>query len=722
MTSAAVFALGLPDLVPMPKRYEPLDGCFVVSGVPLHIELGNRQCELGAADVAARIAELGKTAGPIGPIADSSSPGIYLLTADSPAGATLIKELALDITTDDPGPQGYVIHPAGKRLLVIGSDSVGALYGAMTLRQMLRTDAAGSVSIVPARVYDQPDYRYRSDMSCGRGLRSWTLGETNVLAGYKAGIDWMARFKINLMSDYHHLINFRADARSIGAETRTLVGEINRYATARGIYPILWRNTSIGAGGFDAKRPEFQNWDCLAQTSHGDDIYYCWSRDDLARETITRTMRLFNECGFKILALHPVDGGGITDPEIWSRRCRECRRRFGNDRWRGSVHQFGLWSKAFKQTAAPDALFASCIYPYTAGYADFRNFKVPEELWRKNSVDYWQHVHDDIDPAIIPMSWMSRPDQMQAYREKFSGRPLFIYAHSFVPAGYFGSWHRLNGSNYSGDSRDLFYLAAGFYQHERWMNAICSGEYAWNTTAPGSEVFSGLYYDIERDHTEPPEVFEEWVPRVCRAFFGPELGTLLAPVYQAGVQNDYIMDPGTALANANKQRRKPMADVDPEDKEGKTSVAVSLPDLQDSVARMAAQVKATERAWDALQAAFPLREKIDPYRRRLLVHYYRRMPLWHLTARVRHALYTANAYEKANDLAGARQALKDGLRHFEADWQVANLAQEQSRSEKDMTALPPLHKHGDVRPVPTELKRELETRLAGLDAKLRPLE
>ena len=45
-----------------------------------------------------------------------------------------------------------------------------------------------------------------------------------------------------------------------------------------------------------------------------------------------------------------------------------------------------------------------------------------------------------------------------------------------------------------------------------WLNQICDCEYAWNTAAPGGEPFDGVYYDAERDHTEPPEIINDWLP------------------------------------------------------------------------------------------------------------------------------------------------------------------------------------------------------------------
>ncbi len=722
---AGMAGAAAPDLTPMPKVYEPAGTEFLITGAAIHITPGSRQCEIGAADVMARARELGGAPGAIQPAADTTRPGIYILVADSPPAQSLIAELSLKVTTADPGPQGYVIQPAGDRLAIIGSDHIGALYGAMTLRQMLRRAAAAPgadtpaarVAIDAARVYDKPDYRYRAGMSVWRGLGYWAEGAADQAAAYKAGIDWLLRFKINLLSDYP--IAIRTDAREVDDRQRAFWRQINDYAVERGLYPILWRWTNVGQCPADAAGPAFKAWDCVAVKMTPGDFYFCWSRDDLARAMIERNVKLFADCGFKILGLHPVDGGGITDPETWSRRCRACRRRFGDERWRASTHQFNLWAELLR-ARAPDAICTACIYPYAAEYADARQFAgVPEEMWRKNSVDYWRQLHAGLDQTVIPQTWIARPDNLAVYRGIFQERPLFIYAHSFVPAGYFGAWHRYNGTDYTGDPRDLFYLAAGFDVYEKWLNVICSGEYAWNTRAPGHAAFDGCYYDLERDHAEPRVLFDEWTPRACRAFFGPELGACLAPVYQAGVLNRYIMDPPGALALANKQRRRPLAAVDP--MEPDAAPARAMPDIVDSAALMATQVKATETAWQALQAARPLLPGLDEYRRRNVMYFYKRMPLWRMIARARYATYHAGELAAAGKRDEAVRSIQDGLAWLAEDRALASKILEETRGAPDLTAGgDPLGKRGDVKPDPAALEKMLEERRAGLTLVLRP--
>ncbi len=180
---------GQPDLVPMPKQYEASGGWFDAAGAPLFMEPDNRQCEIAVRELAGRIRELGGTPGAIANAAAADAAGIYVLAADDPAALRLAREFDLKISSADPGPQGYIIHTASNRLAIIGSDNVGALYGAMTLCQMLTASATGKVGIHAARVYDKPDYRYREGMSVDRGLGLLAAGETEDaarLAAYQA--------------------------------------------------------------------------------------------------------------------------------------------------------------------------------------------------------------------------------------------------------------------------------------------------------------------------------------------------------------------------------------------------------------------------------------------------------------------------------------------------------------------------------------------------------
>ncbi len=199
------------------------------------------------------------------------------------------------------------------------------------------------------------------------------------------------------------------------------------------------------------------------------------------------------------------------------------------------------------------------------------------------------------------------------------------------------------------------------------MNNLCDVEFSWNTDAPGAEVFTGLYYDMDKDHTGPKEIIEDWVPRACRALYGQEVGDRIAPVYQAGVLPVYIQDPGQGMYLANKYRRRGAADLDPTKKPEDTPGMAVAPDLVDSPERMAAQVAATRQAMTALASALPHLDTLDKYLRKSFMTLYRRMPLWHMIARARLAAYAARRLQQQGQSAEAMSVLEAGLQNLATD-------------------------------------------------------
>ncbi|MBN1676370.1 MAG: hypothetical protein JXR37_35325 [Kiritimatiellae bacterium] len=666
----------VPDMVPMPKTYQQTGGTFELGGKPIFIEPGNRQCEIAADEIALRISELGGRPGEIGPVDSAASPGVYVLPVTSAALQPLSARAPLRVTAQDPGPQGYVIETTRDRLLIVGSDNIGALYGAMTLRQMMARDAAGRVFMAAARVYDKPDYHYRGSMGFDRGLRR--LGGKT--ADYEEGFNLMMRFKMNLIGDYQYYL----DPRQVSADRRAFYRKMNAYAKERGIYATRGQDDVRLLGELDKDRPEFKDWDCVRSTG-GAKRRFCWSKDDLTRERANTLLDLTKDCGFSVFFLHPIDGGGIKDPELWSRRCDGCKKRFGDDRWKASAHQFNLWAEVMREKGLDDVIFTIPIYPYSAGHfwAEGRTDKESEPA-RKNAIEYYRNLHPLLDPSVVPMVWMAPPDRMARFFDAFKGRPVAIYAHSIRVCGYFGTWHRYNKTNYRGDPRDIFLRAAGNLPDDgmKWMNQLCSVEFGWNTEAPGSEVFDKIRYDVEYDHTEPKEIMDVWVPRACRAFFGPEVGNRIAPIYQAGVLPMYIENPAEGVAIANKYRRKAKPGAtDPGETQGGERIATYI---SHTAERMARQVAATRRALDALESALPHLDTIDKYKRLTFLYYYRNMPQWHLLAKARHAQQLAAEQVEAGHTAAAEQTLRKARVELEKDRACAKRILDATKDEPNL--------------------------------------
>ena len=676
--AGSLCAADIPDMVPMPKRYRQTGGLFGLDEKSIFFQKGDRQGEIAADEIKRRILELGGRAGEIKPVSDVAAAGIYVLPVTGAAASRLVETLDLTITADDPGPQGYIIETGPDRLMIVGSDSVGSLYGAMTLRQMMVGQAGGGVSIAAAQVYDRPDYHYRGAVSFERGLQE--LG--GQAADYQAGIDVMMRFKMNVLWDYKS----STDPRWVNAAKRKFYRQMNAYARERGIYAMRGQDSTQLGFAHDKNRPEFKNWDCV---HHKRERFYCWSRDELARNRANDLIDLIKACGFSIFFLHPVDGGGVNDPEMWSQRCDRCRQQFGDDRWKASAHQFNLWAQVIRDKGL-DLIFTSPIYPYWAGVR-YKACKQPKcAAVYKNTVEYWQNLHQAMDPTIIPMIWMGAPARVDQYRSLFEGRPLAIYAHSIRVLGYFGTWHRQNKTNFIGDPRDMLLLTGGHLDTQMtWMNHLCSVEFSWNTEAPGSELFNGIYYDAEKDHTEPKAIIDGWLPRACRALFGRELGNRIAPVYQAGVLPLYIEYPKFGIRTANQYRRKETdASTDPGNTKGGKQMAAPI---EDSADRMAGQVAATGRALAALEDAYPYLDSTDRYHRRVFIYFYRRMPIWQLLAKAQFAAKRADELSKAGNRAEAAQVIQQGLAEFDKDRRQIDRILEKTAKEPDLQPLDPLY-------------------------------
>jgi len=669
----------VPDLVPMPKKYQQTGGAFGLDGKPIFIESGNRQCEIAADELVLRIKELGGRPGEIKPVGAELPPGVYVLPVTSRAFGRLAAVAPVRITAEDPGPQGYVIRTTRDRLVVVGSDSIGTLYGAMTLRQMMARGTRG-VFIAAATVYDKPDYHYRGSMGFDRGLRRLG-GKTE---DYEEGFNLMMRFKMNLIGDYQYYL----DPRQVSAGRRAFYRKMNAYAKERGIYATRGQDDVRVLGPLDKDRPEFKNWDCVRSTG-GAKRCFCWSKDELTRERANMLLDLTKDCGFSIFFLHPIDGGGIKDPELWSRRCDGCKKRFGDDRWKASAHQYKIWAEVMREKGL-DVIFTSPIYPYSAGHfwAEGRTDE-KSAYARKNAIEYYRKLHPILEPSVMPMVWMARPERMARFCDAFKGRPICVYAHSIRVCGYFGTWHRYNKTNYRGDPRDIILRAAGNLPGNgmTWMNQLCSVEFGWNTEAPGCEVFEKIRYDVEYDHTQPKEIIDVWVPRACRAFFGPEVGNRIAPIYQVGVLPAYIESPSNGIKIANKYRRKAKPGAtDPGETKGGERIATYI---SHSAERMARQVTATRRAMDALDAALPYLDTIGKHKRVTFMYYYRNMPQWHLLAKARHAQQLAAEQIEAGHTAAAQQTLRKARVALEKDRAYAKRILDATKDER---ALPKIDK------------------------------
>jgi len=95
----------------------------------------------------------------------------------------------LEVTGQNPGPEGYILQVNERAALVAGSDDRGAFYGLQSLRQLVEKTDRG-LQIRGARIRDWPDKRFR-------GVRLYLPGRTNIPFFRRFVRDFMALYKFN---------------------------------------------------------------------------------------------------------------------------------------------------------------------------------------------------------------------------------------------------------------------------------------------------------------------------------------------------------------------------------------------------------------------------------------------------------------------------------------------------------------------------------------------
>lgn len=661
-----------PILIPAPKFFQEMERSFIIDKVPIYIPDNNRQCQIASEDVYLRIKELGGAPGTISTKIDCEAPGIFILTAKDDAAAKLSKKYAIKVSEANPGPQGYVIHTGINQLVIIGSDDIGALYGAMTLRQMLEFN--GNVHIKSALIRDWPDFAQRTAIPMHRGLER-LAGKVDKTTLVKKQLDWMMRFKMNVTKDYPEY-----DPRKWGDSVRSFYRDIHDYAVERGIFPMLilhsnvygW-HTSVNTAILPTNVKSPKDWKCVSDSRSFYEFYYCWSDDEATRSKAKAVAELLEECNFKILYLHPVDSGSLQDPEKWSKRCPECRKRWKDDeRWKATLHQIGIWENALKKVQLDNCVFCCVLYPYSVSYLDILT-KQNQELWRQNVHDYWKYVFQRLDPSIMAYTWMGKRGAIDRFRSLYcKGRPLQISDRYPDDLGVFSTISRFYVTSL-GDRRDAMTISGRNALSFKWLFFMNAAEFSWNAFSPGCEEWTGdgLFYDCERDHTYPAAIMEGWLPSACQLFWGKEMAADMVNFYSSGVLPRYILNPSAVITSQNRHRKDPLADTDPSSKRqiAKTSLGFKL---VDDAERMRKQVVNTEICVKALENSFDLAMKRPILKRRLFARLYRRAFYWLTIAKARYDARRGDELIKKGELAEASKIYQEALVAYMTNMEMAN--------------------------------------------------
>jgi hypothetical protein len=641
MLFTPVLACCAMDLVPMPKKY---------AEEPVSINIKNISFA-GDSDLpqyGIAVEELKKVL----PSQDQSQPGTVIRIAVTPAAPAVPRQA-----------QAYAIAMTPGEIAISGYDAIGALYGAMTLRQML---LQATESIPAAEIADWPDFQVRSGMAY-----NWTArGLSNDLeAGAKEAIDLMLHFKLNTLTNYRPS-SFRTRNTVDEALVDTL-GRINEYAIQRGFYPVYICNAVAVYDKENYPYPKdvsLSKWKCVLS---GRSRLCCWSEDEALNHKIETESELCARANIRIAVFHCVDSGGARAPENWLNRCDRCKARWKDDeRHLATIENLTRWHNAFK-AKIPTVITGSPINPYHGGMLDGVPNLSPE-LFELNVRGFWDKVNRALPPEIGFWTWSMTPEQARNYRA-FLGpeRNIFVSDNFVDPSGLFSAHYRLVKSVFLPDApRQMMWLSSGNDMRLGNLHSmVLNSEYTWSANAPGSAEFDGgTYYDPLTGHTQPKEIFTTWLPRMCRLLYGQDLGATTARILALGIMPNYLANPEMQVLQWNKSRQDPFVTAGLGENQLKASNRKAA--ISDSQELLHQQIDLCQEAWRIVkEEMLPKLETAEPKARKYAMMLCQNIPVWKTVAEQRYAMRAGNALLAAAKYPEAVEVLSQALQAFDANVQ-----------------------------------------------------
>jgi len=593
------------NIIPTPKRMKISDGVFPLSEgskVSALIVVGSeahRKSRLGAAEIQERFKALSQLALPVKSdreVSHQERDRFNLILVGSPQENELSREycrrLNIQVTADEPGPQGYVIRfgtgAKGKRLVILsGSDAQGTLYACLTFRYLMQKGDRRTYA-VEADIKDWPDFKYRfsgEDFILPFRTSLWPAlepGDTepDMARGKQMAkdlLDFCLRHKINGIDIEAGSPPGTGDLYYDEASRRWMK-EMNDYAIERGILPFHCFAGNLGYHGKgkfkgkDLSEEEarvFEGLGCVKSEDEWGIHYTCWSRDDLMRRRFERIAQLVKETDIKIACFHFPDWTN----EKWEERCAQCRQRFGKDRAAAQANVINLFYEAIKK-ASPDAKVAIVPRPYGALDLDAEHNRGIRERFEK--------LTQLIPRDVYIVHTMGTREAIDSWKRVFR-QPLFHWVNmGFHWSLYFEPQVRLARTYHYADSDDIYFPSGS----PNPVQSLGNVEYAWNANAPGGGMlqqdrknpivvtapgYNNEDYDsmeervrlekVRSSVTRYPMVvegkrFSDWrhqwqnaevanfIVRACREVYGDEVGPYMSKVFLSDYNPHYLENPG----------------------------------------------------------------------------------------------------------------------------------------------------------------------------------
>ncbi|NQU39862.1 MAG: hypothetical protein HQ523_07920 [Lentisphaerae bacterium] len=549
----AMAALGQPDpsegapVLPAPRTVGPARPALslVEDDCLLTADTSDPSLAAAAEVFNQRIAALGGTPIPLRMNAPTTAPAVWI-----------------DISVDPSlgQPQGYHIDVttavSSVRVNVIGADSLGALYGAVTLAHYLER-TGGEVVLTPRTVRDWPDVLHRMVVGFPemralymdydgkvreRSPEAEALG-TRFESGMRELVDWMVWNKMNGLEPFTPVVR--------NAHQAALWDRLGNYMRPRGVTLTLIKAPYVGSAATSLRG-------CVV---HGTSEY-CWSDDETHRKGAAQMAQKMVDLPTDHFMLHLLDHGG-PDPEMWSQRCESCRTRFGDNRARADTAIFMHYYTAIR-AVNPSCRIELVPVPYKAkAFYDKDRMGLVHE-WRDGGLApdvmarmnerarrYFERMNDLLPHDVHICLREHGREPARQYKEAFGNRPLTLWWWQFPARAWQTGFHTLGRFTRTwdfDDRRDIIFATGHDKPPTRHLVELFNNEYAWRLDAPGSAVMDEAYdFRTETDWlTAPANVVNPWLEAATTQLYGEALAPAMADIARRNVSVSFIVQPRVA--------------------------------------------------------------------------------------------------------------------------------------------------------------------------------
>ena len=190
--SGKIMAAERTLIFPIPQQMEVTDEWFILDeSLTIIIPVNNSEKDIFLARLLVR--ELSDKYGIAVKIESRGDiPNGKKIVVMGAANNPLIKKFCADnnlvMNSDDPGPEGYLLHISGDKIVIAGWDDPGAFFGLQSLRQLINAENGKKVQGVKIR--DWPNLPFRA-------IRLYVPGPENIAFFKRFLRDFMSLYKFN---------------------------------------------------------------------------------------------------------------------------------------------------------------------------------------------------------------------------------------------------------------------------------------------------------------------------------------------------------------------------------------------------------------------------------------------------------------------------------------------------------------------------------------------